>query len=66
MAEQQLGAGIIGTVHSHAVGHLRTIIESPHYRLVAVAEPNPELLAKAKAGGRWEGVTWVSPRCASC
>ncbi len=61
MAEQQLGAGIIGTVHSHAVGHLRTIIESPHYRLVAVAEPNPELLAKAKAGGRWEGVTWVSP-----
>ncbi|MDA1314429.1 MAG: Gfo/Idh/MocA family oxidoreductase [Acidobacteria bacterium] len=61
MPDQPFGAGIIGTAHSHAVGHLRTIHESGDYHLVAAAEPNPELLARAKANEAWQGVTWVSP-----
>jgi predicted dehydrogenase len=61
MADQQLGAGIIGTAHAHAVGHLRTINESSNYHFVAAAEPNPRLLAQAKASELWQGVTWVSP-----
>jgi predicted dehydrogenase len=57
---EKLGAGMIGTVHSHAVGHLQAIRRSPHYDFIAAAEPNAELLAAAQQSPRWEGVTWVS------
>jgi predicted dehydrogenase len=55
-----LGAGIIGTIHSHALGHLQSIRRSSLYNFVAAAEPDPNLLAKAKQDSRWAGVTWVS------
>lgn len=55
-----LGAAIIGTSHSHALGHLEAIRESHNYRFVAAAEPDPELLERAQANPRWEGVRWTS------
>ncbi len=57
---QRFGAGIIGTVHSHAEGHIQAIRQSANYQFIAAAEPNPELLAKAKQNPAWNGVTWVS------
>lgn len=55
-----IGAGVIGTVHSHALGHVGAIRRSENYDLVAVAEPNPELLARAKKDSRWAGVQWTT------
>jgi len=54
-----LGAGIIGTVHSHAVGNREAIRGSANYSFIAAAEPNAELLARAKLNQRWKDVTWV-------
>ena len=59
-APERLGAAIIGTAHSHALGHLEAIRESRNYRLVGVAEPDPSLHERAKADPRWRGVPWVS------
>ena len=59
-AKSPLGAAIIGTAHSHALGHLDAIRESENYRFVAAAEPDPRLLEKAHADSRWNGVRWTS------
>ena len=56
----QLGAAIIGTAHSHALGHLEAIRDSENYRFVAAAEPDRKLLEKAQANPRWDGVRWTS------
>lgn len=42
---------VVGLVHAHVWGHLRTMIEGKSARLVGVAEPNPELVAEAKKLG---------------
>jgi predicted dehydrogenase len=47
---------IIGLVHSHVWGHLRTILEGKSANLVGVSEPNPELIAEAKKAGVSEGL----------
>ena len=60
MSDQPFGAAIIGTAHAHAIGHLDAIRKSRNWNLVAAAEPNPELLAKANANARWDGVAWTS------
>ena len=57
--EEAIGAAIIGTAHSHAIGHLEAIRESPNYNFVAAAEPDPALLAEARANPRWQGVRWA-------
>lgn len=57
--EETLGAAIIGTAHSHALGHLEAIRTSRNYHVVAVAEPDPVLLEKAQADPRWAGVRWT-------
>ena len=54
-----IGATIIGTTHPHAVGHLKAIERSRNYRLIGVAEPNPDLLQRAQKDSRWAGVTWM-------
>ncbi len=59
-SEAPLGAAIIGTAHSHALGHLEAIRESQNYRFVAVAEPDPQLRDKARENPRWQGVRWTS------
>ena len=57
---EPIGAGMIGTAHSHARGHLDAIRRSENYIFIAAAEPNPELLGKARNDPRWSGVKWVS------
>ncbi len=57
---EPIGAGMIGTAHSHARGHLDAIRRSENYTFIAAAEPNPELLGKARNDPRWSGVKWVS------
>ena len=54
-----LGAAIIGTAHSHARGHLASIRKSQNWEFIAAAEPNPDLLRKAKAHPDWSGVKWM-------
>ena len=54
-----VGAGIIGTAHSHARGHLEAIRQSANYTFIAAAEPHPDLLAKARSDPRWKDVKWV-------
>ncbi|HEY1947584.1 MAG TPA: Gfo/Idh/MocA family oxidoreductase [Bryobacteraceae bacterium] len=42
---------VVGLVHSHVWGHLKTIMDGKTAQLVGVAEPNPELIAEAKKAG---------------
>jgi predicted dehydrogenase len=42
---------VVGLVHSHVWGHLKTIMDGKTAQLVGVAEPNPELIAEAKTAG---------------
>ncbi len=56
----RLGAAIIGTAHSHSLGHLEAIRESENYDFVAAAEPDGKLLERARANPRWNGVRWTS------
>ena len=42
---------VIGLVHSHVWGHLPRMLKSDAVRLVAIAEPNPELVAEARKAG---------------
>ena len=42
---------VVGLVHSHVWGHLKTMVEGDSARLVGVAESNPELVAEAKKAG---------------
>src|ERR1700722_1357609 len=42
---------VVGLVHSHAWGRLRTMLQGKSAQLVGVAEPNAELLAEAKKAG---------------
>ena len=42
---------VIGLVHSHVWGHLRTMVEGKTATLVGLAEPNQELVAEAKKSG---------------
>ena len=57
---KKIGAGIIGTLHAHAVGHLKALRVSEVFELIAVAEPNEELLARAKKDPRWTDVRWIT------
>ncbi len=54
-----IGAALIGTTHPHALGHRKAIERSQNYTLLGVAEPNPDLLKRAKKDSRWDGVTWM-------
>ncbi len=60
MSEPSLGGAIIGTAHSHALGHMEAIRASKNWELIGVAEPNPALLSTARANTRWKGVPWAS------
>ena len=56
----RLKAAIIGTAHSHSIGHMEAIRESQNYDFVSVAEPHADLLGKAQADPRWKGVRWTT------
>ena len=53
---QQYKIAIVGLVHSHVWGHLKTILESKDVKLVGVAESNPALQAEAVKAGVDKGV----------
>jgi predicted dehydrogenase len=42
---------VVGLVHSHVWGHLKTMTDGQTAQLVGIAEPNPELIAEAKKAG---------------
>ena len=42
---------VVGLVHSHVWGHLKTMLDGKAATLVGVSEPNPELVAEAKKAG---------------
>jgi predicted dehydrogenase len=48
---QEYKIAVIGLVHAHVWGHLRTMIDGKSATLVGVAEPNPELTAEAMKMG---------------
>src|SRR6266545_6551556 len=50
-AAQQYKMAVIGLVHSHVWGHLRTMLSGDKGRLVAIAESNPELIQEARKRG---------------
>jgi predicted dehydrogenase len=51
LSAQDYKIAVIGLVHSHVWGHLRTMVEGKTAKLVGVSEPNPELVAEAKKAG---------------
>lgn len=48
---QEYKIAVIGLVHSHVWGHLPQMIKGDTAKLVAIAEPNQELVAEAKKAG---------------
>ena len=53
---------VVGLIHSHVWGHLRTMVEGKSATLVGVAEPNPELVAEAKKAGVADGLFYSDYR----
>lgn len=50
---------VVGLVHSHVWGHLKTMLDGKRAQLVGVAEPNPELIAEAKKAGVGDGLVFT-------
>ncbi len=50
-APQSYKIAVVGLVHAHAWGRLRTMLQGKSAQLVGVAEPNDELRAEAKKAG---------------
>ena len=53
-------AGMLGTRHSHTVGKLKAMQDSPDYEVAAVCELDPAAKARAEKDPRFKGVRWVS------
>ncbi len=51
LAAQEYKIAVVGLVHSHVWGHLKTMVDGKQATLVGVAETNPELVAEAKKAG---------------
>lgn len=51
VAAQQYKMAVIGLVHSHVWGHLKTMVSGQQVKLAGIAETNPELIAEAKKRG---------------
>jgi predicted dehydrogenase len=54
LAAQDYKIAVIGLVHSHVWGHLKTMASGKEAKLVGIAETNPELIAEAKKAGAAE------------
>ncbi|MBC7925908.1 MAG: Gfo/Idh/MocA family oxidoreductase [Bryobacteraceae bacterium] len=52
--------GILGTQHSHLMGKLKAMKNSPDYQVISICEPDAVVAAKAKANPAFEGLRWVS------
>ncbi len=51
LGAQEMKIAVIGLVHSHVWGHLKTMVDGKAARLAGVAESNPELVAEARQSG---------------
>ena len=51
LAAQEYKMAVIGLVHSHVWGHMRTMLDGKQVKLAGIAESNPELVAEAKKRG---------------
>ena len=51
LAAQEYKMAVIGLVHSHVWGHLKTMVEGKQAKLVGIAETNAELIAEARKRG---------------
>jgi predicted dehydrogenase len=51
MGAQEYKIAVVGLVHSHVWGHLKTMVDGKVAKLVGVAEPNEELTAEAEKMG---------------
>jgi len=56
LAAQEMKIAVVGLVHSHVWGHLKTMVASDSPKLVGIAESNPELIAEAKKLGATDGL----------
>lgn len=53
---------VVGLVHSHVWGHMKTMVAGQPARLVGVAETEPELVAEAKKRGVADGLFYTDYR----
>jgi predicted dehydrogenase len=53
-------AGILGTQHSHTVGKLQAMQNSPDYEVAAICENDPAARERAQKDPRFQGLRWVS------
>ncbi len=51
LTAQDYKIAVVGLVHAHVWGHLKTMVDGKQATLVGVAENNPELVAEAKKAG---------------
>ena len=51
LAAQESKMAVIGLVHSHVWGHLKTMLDGRQAKLTGIAETNPELVAEARKRG---------------
>lgn len=55
----RIGYAQIGVGHAHA-SKMRVYRESPDYEVLGVAEPDPELRARAESSGIYRGLLWLT------
>ena len=59
-APPRIRTGLLDTMHSHLVGKLRVMLDSPDYEVVSVCEPDPALRARRQNEAIFQGLQWVS------
>src|SRR5436190_23556861 len=53
-------AGIFGTEHSHTVGKLQAMKNSPDYEVAGICENDPAARERAQKDPRFQGLRWMS------
>jgi len=59
-APKVVRAGILGTQHSHTVGKLQAMKDSPDYEVVGICENDPDARERAQKDPRFQGLRWMS------
>jgi predicted dehydrogenase len=59
-AAGSIRTGMLGTRHSHTIGKLKAMQDSPDYEVVAACEPDSAARARAQTDPRFKGLRWVS------
>ncbi|MBK5294787.1 MAG: Gfo/Idh/MocA family oxidoreductase [Acidobacteriia bacterium] len=59
-AQGRVRAGILGTGHSHTLGKLKAMQDSPDYDVAGICENDPAARARAQKDPRYKGLRWMS------